>query len=100
MIVKKINNENFDITLCEKGNELFLEVVATDLKIFTVYETLKNTDLNVKIRYSNTDISVEKVIFDKNSCKIIFKEPQRAVTPGQFIVCYSQNIVIFNGKIV
>jgi tRNA-specific 2-thiouridylase len=100
MIVKKINNENFDITLCEKGNELFGEVVAQDIKIFSAYEKLKHTDLNVKIRYSNTDIAVEKVVFKNNSCKIIFKEPQRAVTPGQFIVCYSQNIVIFNGKIV
>lgn len=100
MMVKKINNKTLDITLCEKGNEMFSYATATDIKIFSAFEKLKDNDLTVKIRYSHTDIPVKNLVFEDNLCKIFFKEPQRAVTPGQFFVCYSQNIVIINGKIV
>ena len=100
MIVKHIDNLTGNITLCTAGNEFFHSVTINNIKFFGAYQKFKNEKLHVKTRYSQNEIDVSSMQFHENICKIEFEEPVRAVTPGQFVVCYHQNYVLFNGEIV
>ncbi|MDC0888999.1 tRNA 2-thiouridine(34) synthase MnmA, partial [Candidatus Thioglobus sp.] len=51
-----------------------------------------------KIRYRQ-DSQECNVVKDGNSIKVIFKNPQRAITPGQSIVFYQEDICLGGGII-
>ena len=52
-----------------------------------------------KTRYS-TKSAKAKIIQENENIKVVFDEPQRAITPGQSAVFYDDDIVIGGGKIV
>ena len=54
--------------------------------------------VSAKIRYRQKDQEC-KIDIRGNKAKVIFKEPQRAVTPGQFIVFYEDEICLGGGEI-
>ena len=56
-------------------------------------------EVNVKTRYSAKEAKAEIKQFG-NKIKVIFNEPQRAVTPGQSAVFYIDDIVVGGGKII
>jgi tRNA-specific 2-thiouridylase len=57
-------------------------------------------DYKVRIRYSHRG-STARLILDDNGCgDIIFQEPQRAVTPGQFAVIYHDTELLGSGIIL
>jgi tRNA-uridine 2-sulfurtransferase len=57
-------------------------------------------DYKVRIRYSHRG-SLAKLILDDNGCgDVIFHEPQRAVTPGQFAVVYHETELLGSGIIL
>lgn len=54
----------------------------------------------VRIRYSHRG-SIARLVLDDNGCgDIIFQEPQRAVTPGQFAVIYHDTELLGSGIII
>lgn len=53
--------------------------------------------LRAKIRYRSKDVDCIVKIIDKNSLKIQFTEPQRAITQGQFLVLYQGEELIGSG---
>lgn len=53
-------------------------------------------ELNVKIRYQHKG-SLAKVVRSESGFKLKFKEPQRAITPGQAAVFYTQDKVLLGG---
>lgn len=52
-----------------------------------------------KFRYRQTEQEVDVTLLPKNGAKVVFKDKQRAVTPGQFVVFYSENKCIGGGVI-
>ncbi len=75
------------------------ELVAADLHWVTG-EPDFSSDLAAKIRYRQSDqlCRVEKLA--KNRVKVVFQKPQRAVTPGQSIVFYKNDVCLGGGVIV
>ena len=55
--------------------------------------------VKVKTRYSSKEAKA-KIIQEKELIKVIFDEPQRALTPGQSAVFYIGDIVVGGGKIM
>jgi tRNA-specific 2-thiouridylase len=53
----------------------------------------------VKIRHRHEPAAATVDPIDETSARIIFDEPQRAVTPGQAAVCYSDEVVLGGGWI-
>jgi tRNA-specific 2-thiouridylase len=53
----------------------------------------------VKIRHRHEPAEATVEPIDDNSARIIFDEPQRAITPGQAAVCYAEEVVLGGGWI-
>jgi len=73
--------------------QFIVKDIQPSLKVFK-----NNIALKVKIRYNQIE-SQAKVTLVANKIKVIFKEPQFAITPGQSAVFYLQNRVIGGGII-
>jgi tRNA-uridine 2-sulfurtransferase len=54
----------------------------------------------VRIRYSHPGSIAKLALHDDNSGEILFDEPQRAITPGQFAVVYDDTELLGSGIIV
>ena len=80
--------------------ELYSNVLyANELNFLLNIEQEKNIEIEAKIRYR---AKPAKAILrlESNIAKVIFDEPQRAITPGQSVVFYVGDIVLGGGKIV
>lgn len=56
-------------------------------------------NLRVKIRYRHQPAAAQ-LIFSGDWARVLFSEPQRAITPGQFAVIYDGDEVLGGGEIV
>ena len=56
-------------------------------------------EVTVKTRYSAKEARA-KIIQEGEKIKVVFAEPQKAITPGQSAVFYIDDIVVGGGKIV
>ncbi|GBL03352.1 tRNA (5-methylaminomethyl-2-thiouridylate)-methyltransferase [Glaciecola sp. KUL10] len=57
------------------------------------------TKMMVKTRYRQQDIPCTLITLDSNRVKVIFDEPQKAVTPGQSAVFYLDDVCLGGGII-
>ena len=75
------------------------ELIAKDLH--WVNETVLSEPFNctTKTRYRQPDQACEVIPQDNNCVKVLFDEAQRAVTPGQSVVFYDQDICLGGGII-
>ena len=55
--------------------------------------------LEAKIRYKSFPASGSLVHLENGDAKFIFDDPQRAITPGQALVFYKENMVLGGGFI-
>lgn len=61
-----------------------------------ISEFKENENLNIKIRYQHKG-SLGKLTKTETGYKVKFSEPQRAITPGQAAVIYSQDKILLGG---
>jgi len=81
-------------------NELYKkEILVTNINLLLVDEIKEPIEVGVKTRYSSKIASAKIIEIDKN-IKVVFDEPQRAITPGQSAVFYIDDIVLGGGKII
>ena len=71
-----------------------------DINLLLVDKIEKELDVDVKTRYSSKVAKATIIQQDEDTIKVTFKEPQRALTPGQSAVFYIDDIVLGGGKIV
>jgi len=57
-------------------------------------------EFSAKIRYSHKPGNCTIEMIDEDKMKIIFKEKQRAITPGQALVIYDEELVVGGGTII
>ena len=53
-----------------------------------------------KFRYRQPDQAVTVTVLDDDKIRVDFKERQRAITPGQFVVLYDENGICYGGGII
>ena len=75
------------------------EVLVEDINLLLVDEIPEWMDVEVKTRYS-TKVAKARIKQEDEKIRIIFEEPQRAITPGQSAVFYLGDIVVGGGKII
>lgn len=83
------------------GDEVYSNTLYADnLNFMSINDLEGEMEVTAKIRYSHkgSKCVIRKVDMDKIEC--IFKEPQRAVTPGQAVVFYDGDYVVGGGTIL
>lgn len=99
LYVTKLDVPNNKVVL-GKNEDLFTrDVYVKDINWIGPDETLESFSCKAKVRYRMAEqpCTVEKI--GPTSAKIIFDEPQRAITPGQSAVFYDGEVVLGGGII-
>ncbi|MGI6092209.1 MAG: tRNA 2-thiouridine(34) synthase MnmA [Veillonellaceae bacterium] len=82
------------------GDEVFAdELIAADLNFITVDQLTQPMIVSAKIRYSATPAQAEIIPIGNYQVRVKFEQPQRAITPGQSVVFYNDDIVVGGGII-
>ena len=83
-----------------KREELFSdELIASELNWIAVEGLDKPTRVKAKIRYFSKEAAAVLTPLDKDKVHVKFEEPQMAITPGQAVVFYDDDVVIGGGII-
>lgn len=99
MYVCEKNVENNEVILCTNDELFEKEVNVTDFNWVSIENPKKEFKALAKIRYNMKEQPCTIVPTSENSVKIIFDEPQRAITKGQSAVVYIADYVIGGGII-
>lgn len=75
------------------------ELEANELNFLIDIDVVMPIEVKAKIRYRAKEAEATLKV-ENGIAKLIFKEPQRAITPGQSVVFYKDDIVIGGGKII
>lgn len=88
MFVLKIDAEKNQVVLGEKGTEFSSELIAEKLN-FIPFDCLDEPiRVLAKVRYSAKPAFATAIPIGENKARVVFDEPQRAITPGQAVVFY------------
>ncbi|MBO5868642.1 MAG: tRNA 2-thiouridine(34) synthase MnmA, partial [Oscillospiraceae bacterium] len=99
------------VYVCSKDMEQNTVTVGPDAALF--HTTLRATDWNwipfpdlteplrlkAKVRYRHTEQPATVYPEDNGCARVVFDEPQRAITPGQAVVLYLEDMVVGSGTI-
>ena len=98
LFVLGFNSMKNEVIVGEEKELYKKEVLVTDINLLLVDEINTPMEVTVKTRYS-TKVAKAKIIQEDDRIKVVFDEPQRAITPGQSAVFYVDDIVLGGGKI-
>jgi tRNA-specific 2-thiouridylase len=83
------------------NEDLFKDAMLVEDMSYMISDGIKDgRHLMVKIRYNATETPSTVYRLDDNRFKVVFDSPQRAITPGQAAVFYSDDIVLGGGTII
>ncbi len=99
LFVLGFNNEKNEVIVGEERELYKKEITVTNVNLLLVDEVKEWIDVEVKTRYSAKSAKA-KIIQEGEKLKVVFDEPQRAITPGQSAVFYVGDIVLGGGKIL
>ena len=99
LFVLGFNKEKNEIIVGEEDKLYKNEILVTDINLLLIDEIKNEMEVEVKTRYSSR-LAKARISQEGKNIKVIFDEPQRAITPGQSAVFYVDDIVLGGGKIV
>ncbi|KEI10305.1 thiouridylase [Clostridium sp. K25] len=74
-------------------------LIAKDIN-FIPFDSLENPmEVEAKIRYSTTKSKATIIPFEEGKVKVVFEDKQRAITKGQRVVFYIQDMLVGGGTI-
>ena len=98
LFVLGFNKEKNEVIVGEEKELYKKEITVKDINLLLVDEIKVPMKVEVKTRYSSKSAKAE-IVEENNKIKVVFDEPQRAMTPGQSAVFYVGDIVLGGGKI-
>lgn len=99
LYVTKIDISKNEIVVGVKKDVFKREFTADNLNWISFEGPPKTLKVMAKIRYKHPKADATVEIIDKDKAKVIFDEPQEALTPGQAVVFYDKDIVLGGGWI-
>lgn len=98
MFVVRIDAERGEVVLGEQGSE-FSNTLYAEKTNFIPFDTIETPiRVEAKVRYSAKP-AVATASMEGDQLKLVFDEPQRAITPGQAVVLYDGDLVLGGGTI-
>ena len=98
LFVLGFNKEKNEVIVGEEKELYKKDIILTDINLVLVNEIKEFMEVEVKTRYS-AKVAKATIIQEDKQIKVIFEEPQRAITPGQSAVFYKGDILVGGGKI-
>ena len=99
LYVVKIDAEKNQVVVSDKARLFAKGLIAANLNLIAVDRIDRPHKLKAKIRFAHREVDVTVFPYENNKIKILFAQPQMAVTPGQSVVLYSGDTV-FGGGII
>lgn len=99
LFVIGFNQSKNELIVGNKEQLYCKKFTVTDINLLTCNEIEEEMQVEVKIRYSSKNYKAN-IIQKGKIIKVIFDEPQQAITSGQSAVFYDKDIVIGGGKII
>ena len=99
LYVKEINTKENTVTLCKEQELYSKEVIVRDVNWIAGEAPKGEIRCKAKVRYRQKEQWATVMLIGETTVKIVFDEPQRAVTPGQAAVLYNGDIVLGGGTI-
>lgn len=100
MYVCEKNTEKNEVILCTNDELFSKEVLVDNFNWVSIEKPNKGIRAKTKIRYNMQEQPCTILPIEDNKVKIIFDEPQRAVTKGQSAVVYDGDYVLGGGIIL
>jgi len=99
MYVVGLDVENNNVILGEDSEVFGRELIAYDLNFISIDNLEEPMRVKAKIRYSAKEADALIIPIEKDKVKVVFDTPQRAITPGQSVVFYENDLVVGGGII-
>ena len=100
LFVKGFNTEKNELIVGEEDKIYSKEAVVNDINLILMDKLKEPMEVMAKIRYAAKEAKATIFPTEDGNIKVVFDEPQRAITPGQSIVFYIDEIVLGGGKII
>lgn len=75
------------------------ELTARGINLIAAERLEQPTRVTARVRYRQKDQPATVTQIDEDRLRIMFDEPQRAITPGQAVVLYDGDVVVGGGEI-
>jgi tRNA-specific 2-thiouridylase len=98
--VVHINAQKNQITIGNKKALTGKAFLAEEINLISIARISDPMDVEIKIRYNDDRHPASVYPENEHKIKVIFKEPQPAITPGQSAVFFDGNKVVGGGVIV
>lgn len=99
MFVVSIDAKNNTVVLGDENEVFSKSLIANDLNFISIDSFNEPLRVKAKIRYSAKESEAEIIPLDNGKVRVVFDIPQRAITPGQSVVFYDDDIVVGGGTI-
>lgn len=100
LYVLKIDKEKNEVIVGTEQELYTKEVFIEDINYLITALENKQIEVEAKVRYRAKPANAILYPLENGKAKCVFEEPQRAVTPGQSLVFYINDIVVGGGKII
>ena len=99
MYVKEKDIVNNKVILCDNDRLFSKELYAKDINLIAYEKLDKPLHIKARVRYNQPeqDATVEQL--SDNKLHIVFDKPQRAISKGQAVVLYDEDVVVGGGTI-
>ena len=99
LFVLGFNSVRNEVIVGEESELYKKEILVNNINLLLFDSIDTMLEVEVKTRYSSKAAKA-KIIQEKDLIKVVFDDPQRALTPGQSAVFYIGDIVVGGGKIM
>lgn len=99
MYVVKVDPVHNEVVL-GTNDELFTDTLtAKDINLISVERITEPMRVKAKVRYRHQEQWATVEQLDEDTIRVVFDEPQRAITSGQAVVLYDGDVVVGGGTI-